>query len=105
MRLQTQLNLAFTALLFVVMAVTGYVLYSLVLGLLIQDEERQLAQKGELLVHMINEDDVDEANINQFKVFLEEQDLQVFLYNRKDNSLLFSSESEKRSEERRVGKE
>ena len=78
MKLQTQLNLAFTALLFVVMAVTGYVLYSLVLGLLIQDEERQLAQKGELLVHMLNEDDVDEANINQFKVFLEEQDLQVF---------------------------
>src|SRR5699024_2082249 len=83
----------------VVMAVTGYVLYSLVLGLLIQDEERQLAQKGELLVHMLNEDDVDEANINQFKVFLEEQDLQVFLYNRKDNSLLFSSESEKITKE------
>lgn len=99
MKLQTQLNLAFTALLFVVMAVTGYVLYSLVLGLLIQDEERQLAQKGELLVHMLNEDDVDEANINQFKVFLEEQDLQVFLYNRKDNSLLFSSESEKITKE------
>lgn len=95
MKLQTQLNIAFTTLLIIIMTVTGYVIYSLILDLLIQDEERQLEQKGELLVNILNNDATEIENTNKLTAFFEDQNLQVFLYNRKENSILFSSESEK----------
>ncbi|MGM8212482.1 sensor histidine kinase [Virgibacillus sp. W0430] len=91
MKLQYQLNAAFTALLFVVMAVTGFVIYSLILNLLIQDEERQLEQKGELLVRFLTEEYGNSQNIGQFSHFLEEQNLQLILYDRYENSVYFST--------------
>ncbi|WP_284141689.1 HAMP domain-containing sensor histidine kinase [Virgibacillus sp. LDC-1] len=91
MKLQDQLNLAFTTLLLVIMTVTGYVIYSLILGLLIQDEQRQLEQKGEILVNVLNEQFGTEANSQQFNAFLQEQDLQLFLYNRKQDYILYST--------------
>lgn len=95
MKLQNQLNIAFTTLLIIIMTITGYAIYSLILDMLIQDEERQLEQKGELLVNILNSDSTDIQNTNKLTEFFEEQGLQVFLYNRKENSILFSTESER----------
>src|SRR5690625_2195865 len=74
MKLQNQLNIAFTMVLLVILTVTGFVVYSLILDLLIQDEQRQLAQKGELLVNVLNEE---YQTVFEFSEFLQEQDLQL----------------------------
>ncbi|WP_042142376.1 cell wall metabolism sensor histidine kinase WalK [Paucisalibacillus sp. EB02] len=91
MKLQYQLNAAFTALLLIIMAITGYVIYSLILNLLIQDEQRQLEQKGEILVNVLDEAFISRENIIGFNEFLKEQDLQLFLYDREQNSVLYST--------------
>ncbi|MGM8366202.1 sensor histidine kinase [Virgibacillus sp. W0181] len=91
MKLQYQLNAAFTALLLVIMAVTGFVVYSMILNLLIQDEERQLEQKGELLVRFLSEEYGSSRNIDEFSHFLESQDLQLILYDRNQNYVYFST--------------
>jgi len=90
MRLQHQLNIAFTLVLFVILTVTGFVVYSLILDLLIQDEQRQLAQKGELLVNVLNEE---YQTVFEFSEFLQEQDLQLFMYDRKRDQIRFSTMS------------
>jgi signal transduction histidine kinase len=91
MRLQYQLNAAFTALLLVIMAVTGFVIYSLILDLLIQDEERQLEQKGQLLVNILNEEYSSNQNIQELNLFLRDQDLQLFMYDRRQKQVLFAT--------------
>ncbi|MFD1851788.1 sensor histidine kinase [Oceanobacillus bengalensis] len=90
MKLQTQLIYAFTALLVVIMAVVWYVIYSLILDLLIQDEQRQLSQTGEILVDILNEQYGMMSN-QQFYNVLEEQDLQMVLYDRTEDRVLFST--------------
>lgn len=91
MKLQYQLNIAFTTLLIVIMTVTGFVIYSLLLNMLIQDEERQLEQKGELLVRFLNEEYGGRRDITAFSQFLEEQDLQLIMYDRIQNHVYFST--------------
>ena len=95
MKLQYQLNAAFTALLLVIMAVTGYVIYSLILNLLVQDEQRQLEQKGEILVSVLNEQYGTEQDIQQINGFLQDQNIQLFLYDRRNNTVLYSTMSNK----------
>lgn len=91
MKLQYQLNAAFTALLLIIMAVTGYVVYSLILNLLIQDEQRQLEQKGEILVSVLDEAFISRENLMSFNEFLREQELQLVLYDREQNTVHFST--------------
>lgn len=91
MKLQSQLNAAFTALLLVILTAAGFVIYSLILDLLIQDEKRQLEETGELLVSFLNEQYGTISDYRQFYDFLEEQDLQMFLYDRNENTVLFST--------------
>jgi signal transduction histidine kinase len=93
MKLQYQLNAAFTALLLIIMAVTGYVIYSLILDLLIQDEQRQLEQKGEIIVNVLDEAYISRQNLQEFNDFLQEQDLQLILYDKQQNAVLFSTMS------------
>lgn len=88
MKLQYQLNLAFTGLLIVILSVTGILIYSLILDILIKDEQRQLQQKGQILVNFL---DQEYNSVQQFSQFLEEQDLQLFLYDRRNHVVLFSS--------------
>lgn len=87
MKLQHQLNIAFTTLLIVIMSVAGYVIYSLILDLLIQDEQRQLRQNGEILVSVMTE----EYGTSQYADLLKDQDLQLFLYDRNQDAVLFST--------------
>jgi len=91
MKLQSQLNSAFTALLLVVMAVAGFIIYQLILDLLIQDEQRQLEETGELLVNFLNEQYGTPIDVEEFDEFLREQDLQLFLYDRGQDAVLFST--------------
>lgn len=91
MKLQYQLNAAFTALLLIIMAVTGYVVYSLILNLLIQDEQRQLEQQGEILVSVLDEAFISIENLMSFNEFLREQELQLVLYDREQNTVHFST--------------
>ncbi|WP_077324349.1 sensor histidine kinase [Virgibacillus siamensis] len=89
MKLQSQLNLAFSALLLVILTAAGFVIYSLILDMLIDDEKAELKQKGELLVQVINEQYGSMQDVQEFSDFLEEQDLQLFLYNRKQDRVLY----------------
>ncbi|NAP00726.1 sensor histidine kinase, partial [Halomonas sp. MG34] len=83
MKLQSQLNAAFTALLLVILAVTGYIIYSLILDMLIEDEQRQLKQNGEILAELINESGaISNAGLSNF---LNEQNLQLIMYNENNN--------------------
>ncbi|SFE34520.1 Signal transduction histidine kinase [Lentibacillus persicus] len=91
MKLQSQLNLAFTALLLVILTVTGYVVYSLILGMLIDNERTELQQKGELLVQVLNQQDGSVDNMEEFSTFLQEQDLQLFLYDRSQDQVMLST--------------
>src|SRR5699024_9418842 len=93
MKLQHQLNIAFTTLLLVILAVTGFVIYSLILDLLVQDEQRQLKQKGEILVSIIQEESGSSKDVQQFSEFLQDKDLGLFLYDRSKNRLLDSTMS------------
>src|SRR5699024_10290346 len=69
-----------------------FIIYSLILNLLIQDEQRQLEQKGELLVNILNEKYL---STHQFNQFLREQDLQLLMYDRKQNQILYSTMPER----------
>ncbi|MFD1361974.1 sensor histidine kinase [Lentibacillus salinarum] len=91
MKLQSQLNWAFTTLLLVILAVTGYVIYSMILGVLIDNERTELEQKGQLLVQILNERYQSQGGIEDFSNFLEEQDLQLFLYDRSQDQVLLST--------------
>src|SRR5699024_8030440 len=91
MKLQYQLNIAFTTLLLVILAVTGYVIYSLLLNLLIQDEQRQLEQKGTLLVDILNEEYGGQENMDDIQTFLQNQDLQLFVYDRAQDAVLYTT--------------
>src|SRR5699024_5195096 len=88
MKLQYQLNIAFTTLLMITLMITGYLIYSLILDLLIQDEKRQLVQKGELLVNILNQDRND---VTEFGNFIEEQNLQLILYNGVEDQVIVST--------------
>lgn len=93
MKLHSQLNAAFTTLLLVIMAAASYVIYSLILDLLIQDEQRQLKETGELLVSFLNEQFETVGDYRQFNEFLQDQDLQIFLYDRNSDAVLMSTMS------------
>ena len=93
MKLQSQLNAAFTALLLVIMTTAGLVIYSLVLDVLIQDEQRQLAETGELLVNFLSEQYDDASEYRNIDDFLKDQELQFFLYDRNIDTVLFSTMS------------
>ncbi|ASK61288.1 two-component sensor histidine kinase [Virgibacillus phasianinus] len=90
MKLQYQLNIAFTTLLLVIMAVTGFVIYSLILDLLIQDEKAELEQKGEILVQILNQESR-QPSVDQFSGFLQDQNLHLILYDRIQNAVLDST--------------
>lgn len=92
MKLQYQLNIAFTTLLLVILSVTGFVVYSLILDLLIQDEKSELEQKGEILVQILNQNKT-QPSVDQFSGFLQDQNLQLILYDRINNQVLDSSMS------------
>ncbi len=91
MRLQTRLNLAFTSLVLIVLAVGSLVFYSLILDLLVKNEESQLEQKGELLVQFLEENAYYNNSVEELEKFLNEQNLQFIVYDQVNNQVLMST--------------
>lgn len=79
MRLKTQLNIAFTTLLIIVMGFTAITLYSQLKGLLVTNETRQLQESGRTLtVFMNNNPGVSDDKMD---ALLDELNLDMFIYN------------------------
>lgn len=91
MRLQTRLNLAFTSLVLIVLAVGSLVIYSLILDLLVKNEESQLEQKGELLVQFLEENAYYNNSVAELEKFLNEQNLQFIVYDQVNDQVLMST--------------
>ncbi|MGP4039921.1 sensor histidine kinase [Gracilibacillus sp. D59] len=92
MKLQYQLTIAFTTLLVVIMTVTGIMIYSQMLQMLIKDEQRQLEDKGELIVNFILSEDLNNTtSVQRFLQLLEKYNLQVFAYDEGSERVVFSS--------------
>ncbi|WP_226038180.1 sensor histidine kinase [Aquibacillus saliphilus] len=89
MKLQYQLTAAFTALLVVIMSVAAITIYSLILNLLIQDEQQELEAKGNLLVNLLS--DYNYENIQKLNLLLQGQEIQLFLYDQRNEQLLFTN--------------
>ncbi|WP_163538934.1 HAMP domain-containing sensor histidine kinase [Gracilibacillus sp. YIM 98692] len=92
MKLQYQLTIAFTTLLVVIMTVAGITIYSQMLQMLIKDEQRQLEDKGQLIVNFILYQDLNNtSNVQRLLDMLEQYNLQVFAYDDRSNQIIFSS--------------
>lgn len=89
MRLQTQLTLALTTLLVITMTVLSITIHSLLLGILIQNEEDQLQDKGKILSQFL----FSEVSPRNFSQWLSDEELYLFLYDRLFDQVVFYSES------------
>lgn len=90
MRLLYQLNAAFTALLIIIMSVTGFFLYSLLMDVLIQNEQKDLRVKGEFLLDVMYQENYS-ARGPQLKEVIENNNLRVLVLDPDKNQILFSS--------------
>ncbi len=91
MKLQTRLNLAFTSLVLIVLAVGSLIIYSLILDLLVKNEETQLEQKGELLVQFLEDNANYNNSVEELEKFLSEQNLQFIVYDQASDQILMST--------------
>ncbi|SEA73390.1 Signal transduction histidine kinase [Thalassobacillus cyri] len=90
MKLLHQLNVAFTTLIIIVMSITAFILYSLILNMLIEDEKRQLEGRGELLIELLNEED-SPLKVNQLSQLLRDSEFRVLMFDRSKREILFST--------------
>ncbi|MFD1019967.1 sensor histidine kinase [Thalassobacillus hwangdonensis] len=90
MKLLHQLNTAFTLLIVIVMSITAFFLYSLLLNTLIADEQRQLEDKGDLLIELLNEPN-DPLRISQLQQLVQDSDLRLLMFDRQKREILFST--------------
>ncbi|GAB2555925.1 sensor histidine kinase [Gracilibacillus alcaliphilus] len=92
MKLQYQLTIAFTTLLVVIMTLAGITIYAQMLQMLIKDEQRQLADKGELVVDFILSQGLNNTdNVHRLLQLISEYDLEVFAYDEGKEYIIFSS--------------
>ncbi|MBM7542926.1 sensor histidine kinase [Amphibacillus cookii] len=88
MRLQTQLTLAFTTLLVITMSIVAVTIHSLLLNVLIQNEQDQLQEKGEILTQFL----FSEVSPRNFSNWLSDEELHLFVYDRSmDQVMLYST--------------
>jgi len=87
MKLLYQLNAAFTALIIIIMSITAFFIYSLLMDMLIQDEQRQLKARAELLIDIINEEDASRSP--QLSQLLQDRNYPILLFNVNENNILF----------------
>ncbi|WP_028784218.1 sensor histidine kinase [Thalassobacillus devorans] len=90
MKLLHQLNAAFTTLIIIVMSITAFILYSLILNMLIEDEKRQLEGRGELLIELLNEED-SPLKVNQLSQLLRDSEFRVLMFDRSKREIMFST--------------
>ncbi len=90
MKLLYQLNAAFTALLVIIMSVTGFFMYSLIMDVLVTNEQKELRVKGEFLLNVMYQEDYS-ARGPQLQRVIEGNDLRVLVMDPDQNQILFSS--------------
>ncbi|MBH0230475.1 sensor histidine kinase [Halobacillus yeomjeoni] len=95
MKLLYQLNTAFTALIVVLMSFTAFFIYSLLMDMLIQDEQRQLKARSELLVNLIN--DPGEKRETQLAQLLQDRNYPILLFNKSNDQIVFRTLSRETS--------
>lgn len=90
MRLKTQLNIAFTTLLIIVMGFTAITLYSQLRGMLVTNETRQLQESGQILLTSISgvNGTISSRSLDDL---LNDLDLKMFLYNEKDEEVTYTN--------------
>ncbi|SER37633.1 Signal transduction histidine kinase [Gracilibacillus ureilyticus] len=92
MKLQYQLTIAFTTLLVIIMMISGVTIYSQMLQMLIKDEQRQLEDKGELIVNFILSENLNDTyNAKRLLEMLKAYNLQVFAYDENTDQIIFTS--------------
>ncbi|WP_077305226.1 sensor histidine kinase [Terribacillus halophilus] len=89
MRLKTQLNLAFTTLLIIVMGFTAITLYSQLKSLLVTNETRQLEESGQILLTTIS--GIDEIPVPALDSMLNKLDLSMFLYDEQAEEVTYTN--------------
>ncbi|WP_281658901.1 HAMP domain-containing sensor histidine kinase [Halobacillus sp. Cin3] len=87
MKLLYQLNAAFTALIIIVMSITAFFVYSLLMDMLIQDEQRQLKGRAELLIDLIN--DQDEDRTPELSQLIQDRNYPILLFDSDNGEILF----------------
>ncbi|MFQ3545233.1 ATP-binding protein [Halobacillus rhizosphaerae] len=97
MRLLYQLNTAFTALIIVVMSITAFFTYSLLMDVLIQDEQRQLEARAKFMTDIINEENPD-VRIPQLSKLIQDRDFPLLLFDRGSGEILFRTLPENTAE-------
>ncbi|WP_067837621.1 sensor histidine kinase [Amphibacillus sediminis] len=89
MRLQTQLTLAFTTLLFITMSILAVTIHSLLLDVLIQNERNQLQEKGKIIVQLYYSDFAPAG----FGQWLTDEGLYMFIYDREREQIRYHQDS------------
>ncbi|ARI75956.1 sensor histidine kinase [Halobacillus mangrovi] len=87
MKLLYQLNAAFTVLILIIMSITAFFIHSLLMDMLIQDEQRQLKARAELLIDVINEQDTDRNP--QLSQLVQDRNYPILLFDRRQDQILF----------------
>ncbi|MFD2923515.1 sensor histidine kinase [Halobacillus naozhouensis] len=90
MKLLYQLNAAFTAIIIVIMSLTAFFIYSLLMDLLVQDELRQLEGRAEVLKNIANEQNPSER-VAQLSKFIQDSNFPMLLFDRYGEEVLFST--------------
>ncbi|WLR48823.1 HAMP domain-containing sensor histidine kinase [Halobacillus litoralis] len=87
MKLLYQLNAAFATLIIVIMSITAFFIYSLLMDMLIQDEQRQLEGRADLLVDIISDQDPERSP--ELSQLLQDRNYPIVLFDRESNEILF----------------
>lgn len=87
MKLLYQLNAAFATLILVIMSITAFFVYSLLMDMLIQDEQRQLKGRADLLVDIINDQDPERSP--ELSQLLQDRNYPILLFDREQDEILF----------------
>lgn len=87
MKLLYQLNAAFTALILVLMSITAFFIYSLLMDMLIQDEQRQLEARADILVDVIN--DQTPSSGPTLSQLIQDRNYPILLFDRSEDVILF----------------
>ncbi|WP_173918462.1 HAMP domain-containing sensor histidine kinase [Halobacillus sp. Marseille-Q1614] len=90
MKLQYQLNAAFAALILIVMSITAFYTYSLIMDMLIQDERVQLQERAVLLNRISQEQDAS-VRLSQLSDLVQNQNYPLLLFDLSQEEVLFSS--------------
>ncbi|MFC7063313.1 sensor histidine kinase [Halobacillus seohaensis] len=90
MKLQSQLNAAFATLILIIMAITGFYIYSLLMDMLIQDERAQLEDRAQLLSQISQEQDPS-VRLPQLTSLVQDQDYPLLLFDLRQEEVLFST--------------